>query len=268
MAIRRQYDVDIVTRMDDVAAYTSATRAGWDQFAGGRLAQDPQFFLDGGITLDDWEPGLLGSMAGRSLLHLACANGNDTLSWAALGARVTGVDISAPGIEVARRTAAATGLDATFLTGDIYDLPASLPAFDVVYLSGGGICWLPDLRRWAQIVRDHLLPGGTVAVIEHHPLWEVLAAADGRLTPQFDYFSRRPHALADTDASKRPRGWVPEAGLTSFVWPIRDVISSLVGAGLLLTHVSEQPVPAMYEGLGTRAGWLPGCYCLLARRPD
>jgi SAM-dependent methyltransferase len=254
--------------MDEVTQYTSTTRAGWDLFAASRPAKDPQFFRDGGTTLDDWEPGLLGDLSGRSLLHLACANGNDTLSWAVLGASVTGVDISAPGIEIARRTAAATGLDATFLVADIYDLPASLPAFDVVYLSAGGICWLPDLDRWAGIVREHLLPGGIVAVVEHHPLWEVLTAADGRLTPQFDYFSRRPRELAATDSRKRPRGWIPAAGLASFAWPLGDVIGCLLGAGLRLTQVSEQPVPAMYDGLGAKAGWLPACYTVVARRLD
>ncbi len=201
------------------------------------------------------------------MLHLACANGNDTLSLAAAGARVTGVDISAAGIEVASRRAAAAGLPASFLCADIYDLPAGLPAFDLVYMSGGGICWMPDLDRWAGVVAAALGPGGTAAVFEHHPLWEVLTAADGTLTAQFDYFARQPHSLAETDASKRPGGWLPEAELTSFVWPLADVIMSLLTAGLQLTHVSEHPVPAMYAGLGPRAGWLPASYAILASRP-
>lgn len=211
---------------------------------------------------------MLGDLTGRRLLHLACANGNDSLSWAVLGATVTGVDISDDAVDMANRTAAATGLDATFVCADVYHLPAGLPAFDVVYMSAGGVCWMPDLDRWAQIIRDQLVPGGTAAVFEHHPLWEVLAAADGRLTPQFDYFARQPHPLTATDGSKRPRGWIPEAELTSFIWPVGDVIASLAGAGLRLTHFSEHPVPAMYAGLGPRAGWLPASYAILASRPD
>lgn len=253
--------------MDGTTRYTQANRVGWDKFAASRPAAGAQFFLDGQVTLDEWEARLLGDVTGRRLLHLACANGNDTLSWAVLGASVTGVDISAAGIEVARRTAAATGLDANFVVADVYELPADLPAFDVVYISAGGICWMPDLDRWAQIVHDRLVPGGIAAVFEHHPLWEVLAAADGTLSLQFDYFSRQPHALAATDASKRPGGWVPDAALMSFVWPLGDVVTSLLRAGLRLTHVSEHPVPAMFSGLGPRAGWLPASYAILAQRP-
>ena len=94
-------------------------------------------------------------MAGKRLLHLQCHFGLDTLSWARLGATVTGVDFSGRAIALARRLAAECGLPATFVESDLYELPArlELPArsrrFDVVFTSWGVLCWLPDLARWA-----------------------------------------------------------------------------------------------------------------------
>jgi SAM-dependent methyltransferase len=145
------------------------------------------------------------------LLHLACANGNDTLSWAVLGAAVTGVDIAPAGLAVARQTAAAAGLDAAFVCADVYDLPPELPAFDIVYMSGGGICWMPDLDRRAQLVAAHLVPGGVAAIIEHHPLWDRLAAG---------------HRADLVHLAGRRRAGEPQQGR-----PARDPLRRAPGAG-------------------------------------
>jgi 2-polyprenyl-3-methyl-5-hydroxy-6-metoxy-1,4-benzoquinol methylase len=47
----------------------------------------------------------VGDVAGKSLLHLQCHFGLDTLSWALLGASVTGVDFSETAIALARSLA-------------------------------------------------------------------------------------------------------------------------------------------------------------------
>ena len=60
-------------------------------------------------------------------------------------------------------------------------------------MSWGAICWMPDLRLWARIVRDHLRPGGFLILFEHHPVWEVLASlADAGLITS--HFSEGPDA--------------------------------------------------------------------------
>jgi SAM-dependent methyltransferase len=102
----------------------------------------------------------LGDVRGRSLLHLQCHFGMDTLAWARLGAAVTGVDFSPHAIAHAVDIAARTGLAARFLEADVYATPGMLPeAFDVVYTGGGALCWLPDIRGWAQVVGRMLRPG-------------------------------------------------------------------------------------------------------------
>lgn len=248
--------------MADEHMVTEANRAGWNLIAADRGARGPEFFRGGGSTLDDFEPGLLGDVRARDLLHLACANGNDSLSWAVRGARVTGVDISEVATQIAQRTAGQAGLAARFVTADVYQLPPDLGRFDIVYMSWGAICWMPDLDRWAQIVLDHLRPGGFLALFEHHPVWEVLAVRDGQLALINDYFGRGP--VRHSDAAKRPAGATAGTGLTSFIWPVSDVLASLAGAGLRIGHFSEGPVPGMYPGLGARESWLPGYYAVIA----
>jgi len=49
-------------------------------------------FQEGLIKLHRLERAEVGDVAGKKLLHLQCHFGLDTLSWARLGAQVTGVD--------------------------------------------------------------------------------------------------------------------------------------------------------------------------------
>jgi 2-polyprenyl-3-methyl-5-hydroxy-6-metoxy-1,4-benzoquinol methylase len=87
---------------------------------------------------------------GKSLLHLQCHIGMDTLHWVRRGAKVTGVDFSAEAIKTARQLSLEIGVKAKFIESDIYALPDILKGkFDVVYTGGGALCWLPDLDKWA-----------------------------------------------------------------------------------------------------------------------
>jgi SAM-dependent methyltransferase len=253
----------------DVSAYTAANRLGWNKIAASRHAEPAQFYLDGGSTLADFEADFLPDLRGARLLHLACANGNDSLSLAALGASVTGVDISEAGVRIAQATAAGARLDARFIAADVYDLPAELGQFDVVYMSWGGICWMPDLQRWAEIVASHIRPGGILGLFEHHPVWEILAVRDGGIALAGDYFGRVPHDQEDADPAKRPAGWTSaaDAHLTSFVWPVSQVLMAIMGAGLRLDSIAEGAEADMYAGLDGDPTRLPAYYVIIASKP-
>jgi SAM-dependent methyltransferase len=253
--------------VSDVAAYTAVNRHGWNEIAADRNAKPPQFFLDGGCTLDDFELGLLPDVRGTSLLHLACANGNDSLSLAAAGAQVTGVDISDVAVKIAQGTADAAGLDARFVAADVYDLPADLGQFDIVYMSWGGICWMPDLQRWADIVAAHLKPGATLGLFEHHPVWEILAIRDGNLAPVGDYFGRTPRSMRHVDPAKGPTGAKPGTELTSFVWPVSTVLTAIMRAGLIIDRFTERAEPSMWRGIAADPTWLPAVYVIIASKP-
>lgn len=250
--------------MDTARAYTAGNRVAWDEIAPHRPPEPAEFFRTGGSTLDGPEAAALGDVTGRRMLHLQCASGNESLSWAARGATVVGVDISAVAVGLAAERAAQTGLPATFVAADVYDLPPELTGFDVVYASSGVVCWLPDLDRWARVVAGRLRRGGVFLLWEHHPVWEATAGGPDGLRAVTDYFGRGT-PVATLDGSRRPGAASAETRFVSFLWPVGDVVTALVRAGLRLVELAEYPVPGLYGGGGS-AGWLPGAYLVRAVR--
>jgi len=162
--------------------YLAANRALWDEWTAIHETSsfyDLEAFKAGGSRLRDYEVDEVGDVTGKSLLHLQCHFGIDTLSWARLGARVTGADFSDRAIELGRSLAAELRLDATFVRSDLYDLPSVLDGqFDVVYTSRGVLGWLPDLGRWAGVVAHFLRPGGVFYMTEIHPVAQAFAFVD------------------------------------------------------------------------------------------
>src|SRR4051794_21948503 len=95
----------------------------------------------------------LGPVAGLDVVHLQCHIGTDTLSLARLGARVTGLDFSEPALAAARALAADAGATITYVRSELYRALDVLEpaAFDLVFTGIGALCWLPDVRRWAEV---------------------------------------------------------------------------------------------------------------------
>jgi 2-polyprenyl-3-methyl-5-hydroxy-6-metoxy-1,4-benzoquinol methylase len=251
-------------------AITQANRASWNQIHPFRPGRPADFFASGGSTLEDIEVGLAGDVAGRRILQLACSCGDEALSWAALGAEVTGVDISEVAVDLARTKADTAGIAADFRQADIFDLPADLTDFDLIYCSWGAICWVPDLTAFTILIADRLRAGGSVLLAEHHPVWEVLAVSGtNHLTVAGSYFGRTT-PRRDIDNAKLPTGARdnPDApAFSTFVWPVSDVVMALLHAGLQLDHFSESPDPDSYPTLGPTAVQLPATYIIKATRP-
>ncbi|MFW9841933.1 MAG: class I SAM-dependent methyltransferase [Candidatus Thorarchaeota archaeon] len=160
--------------MKDLDKYYETNRTMWDQLAKINVESKTyrtEDFLNGETTLNSIELEGLGDVTGKSLLHLQCHFGLDTLSWARNGARVTGVDFSSEAISIATDLTKKANLDARFIQSNIYDLPDILDKkFDVVFTSYGALVWLHDLKRWAEIVAHFLNPGGIFYIAEFHPL--------------------------------------------------------------------------------------------------
>ena len=128
---------------------------------------DVESFKKGKSSLNFIELEALGDVKGKSILHLQCHFGLDTLSWARLGANVTGVDFSDKAIDYARSLNSELGLNAKFILSNVYDLKNNLDEkFDIVFTSYGTIGRLPDLNRWADVVSHFLKPGGTFFMVE------------------------------------------------------------------------------------------------------
>ncbi len=163
--------------MDLLSEYLSHNRRAWDARVPVHVRSDfydvDAWKREGGISLTDIELREVGDVRGRSLLHLQCHFGQDTLSWARLGARVVGCDFSEPAIAQARQLAEELSLSAEFICCSVYDLPQHLSGeFDIVFTSYGVLGWLPDLEPWAEVVTHFLKPGGMFYLAEFHPvLW-------------------------------------------------------------------------------------------------
>jgi SAM-dependent methyltransferase len=134
---------------------------------------DVESFKAGRSSLNPLEKKSLGSVKGKSLLHLQCHFGMDTLSWAREGAIVTGIDLSDESISTAKQLSKELNIPAEFICCNVYDtLNHIQKLYDIVFTSYGVIGWLPDLDQWAHIISNALKPGGIFFLAEFHPvLW-------------------------------------------------------------------------------------------------
>jgi 2-polyprenyl-3-methyl-5-hydroxy-6-metoxy-1,4-benzoquinol methylase len=149
-------------------------------------------FLQGKSSLNAIELALLGEVRGKSILHLQCHFGQDSLSLSRMGAHVTGVDFSEKAIETARDMASQLFLDAEFICCDVYSACELLAhqSFDIVFTTYGVLGWLPDLQKWARVVQTMLKPGGMLILAEFHPVIWMFDDAFERI--DYSYFKRDP----------------------------------------------------------------------------
>lgn len=154
--------------------YIEVNRNSWNNRTESHLKSefyDLEGFLNGKNSLNEIELNLLGDIKGKTILHLQCHFGQDTISLSRLGAEVTGIDLSDKAIESAKQIAKNTTSNVKFICCDIYDLPNLLKEkFDVVFTSYGTIGWLPDLDKWAKVVSNFLKPNGQFVFVEFHPV--------------------------------------------------------------------------------------------------
>jgi len=263
--------------------WLEANRANWDErvpiHAGGEF-YDVASFKEGQERMRPFEIEEVGDVSGRDLVHLQCHFGIDTLSWARRGARVVGLDFSAPAVEEASKLAAELGLDAEFVRSDVYDARSALGGrdFDVVYTGLGALNWLPDIRRWAGVVAALLRPGGFLYLSEFHPITWVFG--DDDLTVANDYFQAEepevwdePGTYADLEAETVHN--------TTYEWnhTLGDVVSAVIEARLVLEFLHEHDYtlfprwPFLEKSgfdayrLPEGAPRLPLMYSLRARKP-
>lgn len=236
------------------------------------------------VRIEPWEREEVDDVAGKSLLHVQCHFGLDTLSWARLGARVTGVDFSEPAIAFARELATEVKLDdvARFVASNVYDLPTALTGetFDVVYTSRGVVCWLPDIERWGEIVASFVKPGGFFYIHEAHPmLWTI---DDAQRTPN-DLHLGYPYWGGDTLTFPVEGSYADPTAHVDAEWEhgwnhsLGEIVTSLARAGLRVEFLDEKPtvrwpvewLEARDGGYGfppEQVGTMPLMYSLRARK--
>ena len=214
--------------------YKAINKATWDKRTLTHVKSkfyDVAGFKQGKCTLNPLELELMGDVTGKSLLHLQCHFGLDTLSFARLGAQVTGVDISAEAVKQAQALTQELGLSAEFIADDIYDFGArNTREYDLVFTSYGVLCWLPDLALWAELIAKSLKPGGELHLVEFHPIADAMMG--------YPYFGDGAPSV-DEEGTYTENCDGSTSSIVTWAHTLADVISSLAGAGLSIELVTE-----------------------------
>jgi len=194
-------------------------------------------FLKGNTSLNSIELDLLGDIEGKTILHLQCHFGQDTIALSRLGAKVTGIDLSDKAIESAKKIAIDTKSDAKFICCNLYNLPKYLDEqFDIVFTSYGTIGWLPDLNKWANIVSKFLKPNGQFVFVEFHPV--VWMFNDDFEEIKYNYFNSGAIVETENGTYADKDAQISQECIT---WnhSISEVLNSLIKSGLEINSLDE-----------------------------
>jgi len=268
-----------------VNKYLQANQRRWDELTEehkNSAFYDLEGFKAGNDRLHSIELTELGSVAGKTLLHLQCHFGMDTLAWARRGATVTGIDFSQKAIKLAKSLSEELKIPAKFQCIDIYDLYKVLMGeFDIVFTSYGVLHGLPDLKHWAELIAYYLKPGGIFYIVEDHPLFRIFwVAPDGEIKALRAYFfSEEPQRIEEIGSYAAEN---KTEAREYYVWDhsLAEVITSLIDAGLIIEFLHEfdyaarAKFPSMEQG---KDGWwrlpphqhgtIPFLFSLKARKP-
>jgi len=196
-------------------------------------------FKKGKTSLMPYELNALNDVKGKSMLHLQCHFGQDTLSWSRLGAKCVGVDLSDEGITLAKELNEELNLDAEFVCCNVLDTSKYiLDTFDIVFTSYGVIGWLPDLKPWGQMIAERLKIGGAFYMVEFHPIVWMFDYMNGKQEMKYGYmqdeviYEEYQGTYADQDSKmiSKEYGW--NHGLS-------EVINALTNAGLRIDYLNE-----------------------------
>lgn len=170
-----------------------------------------------------------------AVLELACGTGQLAVPLARPGRLVTGLDLSRPMLDAARRRAAAAGADVDFVEGDMRAFELGR-RFSLVFVARNSLLHLAaadDFVATFRAVRRHLAPGGVLAFDVFNPDVRILAqpageralvmrarsAEHGELTVEatsdYDAATQVNRATWYVSAPGRPDAWVAPLHLRS-----------------------------------------------------
>lgn len=272
----------------DQNTWREANRTNWDERVPLHLdaeSYDLSALRAGRGKLHAIEESELGSVDGLRVLHLQCHFGRDSLTMAQRGATIVGLDFSPSAIAAARELSEELKLtdQVRFVESDVYDAPNAIPepaSFDVVYVTWGAICWIPDMAKWAQVVAHFLKPGGILYLAEAHPAALVFDDLNGTPDGMPGYFAPylgRNSIVIDNDQDYASKERLKNVRTYEWIHPLSDVITGLINSGMSLEWLHEHETVAwkMFAQLVTDDGemyrwpdqpWLPLAFSLKARR--
>ena len=246
--------------MNNNKQYFETNKTTWNKKVSVHLKSDMydlKAFKNGKSSLMPYEIQALKNVEGKSLLHLQCHFGQDTLSWSRLGAKCVGVDISDEGIALAKQLNNELKLDATFVCCNVLHTSEFIKdTFDIVFTSYGVIGWLPDLKPWGQLIAERLKKGGVFYMVEFHPIVWMFDYLEKKPMMKYKYnqkeviYEKYEGTYAD-DSSKmisKEYGWNHGLG---------EVVSALTEAGLHIEYLKEHdesPYNVLPDLVETKSG--------------
>ncbi len=205
-------------------------------------------FKTGKTSLLPTEIEEVGEVEGKTMLHLQCHFGMDSLSWARNGAIVTGIDFSDKAIIKACELSKEIGVPAKFIQTNVYDVPKIIKEkFDIVFTSYGTIYWLDDLIKWAKVINHCLKSGGIFYFVDGHPFshmidektTDILKLSEPYFTDGKPFVWEEDGDYTDEDPNnptvlenKLEYGWGHTIG---------EILNSLIEAGLKIEFIHEFP---------------------------
>ncbi|WP_138433314.1 class I SAM-dependent methyltransferase [Winogradskyella algicola] len=228
--------------MEDTNNYFETNRDTWNKKVAIH-AQSEMYnmkaFKSGKSSLMLYELKALSDIKGKSLLHLQCHFGQDTLSWQRMGAQCVGVDLSNEGIKLAQKLNDELNLKAEFVCCNVLDTSKHIyKTFDIVYTSYGVIGWLPDLKPWAKMISERLKIGGTFYMVEFHPILWMFDYVDGK--PKMKYHYSQDEVIYEeyegTYANQSSKMVSKEYGWNH---GLSQVVNALIEAGLQIEYLNE-----------------------------
>jgi len=198
---------------------------------------DLKGFRAGANVLTPIELNEIGDVYGKSLLHLQCHFGMDTMSFSRMGAKCIGIDLSDDAIKLAREINEELKLDAKFVCCNVYETSEYVKEqFDVVFTSYGTIGWLPDLDPWAKVIVERLKPGGFFYMAEFHP---VVWMFDEEFTHIKYYYDNRELIVTENEGTYTDRNADIKGKEYSWNHSISEVLNALINAGLKIEFFNE-----------------------------
>ena len=212
-------------------------------------------------------------LAGKAVAQLCCNNGRELLSVRNLGAgRCVGFDISEAFIAQARELAAAGGIECDFVATDIYAIaPGHDGRFDLVIITIGALCWMPDLRAFMAVAARLLHRGGRVFVYEQHPIADMFET-DRPANPlelRYSYFDPGPYPSDHGLDYWTGRRYAARPSY-SFHHKLSDVLGACIGAGFALESFVEHDhdISSLFAAIEAQPIRPPLSYSLVARKAD
>ncbi|MDR0273347.1 MAG: class I SAM-dependent methyltransferase [Clostridiales bacterium] len=231
----------------------------WGQISEDHYHSFKKHFLDGTHEFNKYIKAELGDLRGKSVIHLQCNTGADTVLLAKMCANAVGVDLVPDNIMYAKKLAEDLQIgNVEFIESDIMDfMEKHSEKYDAVFVSEGAIGWLPDLPRWGKTIRHLLKNDGFFYIFDSHPI--VMMFDENKLKNaiteiKYPYFGKEP------DESDSIGGYASETkyGVKAYFWQhkISDIINALSNAGLHIEFLNEfienfyDPGGAKYLGDG------------------